>query len=117
MFQALKNETFENFATLIQKVLPRISYCCSSEFLQLMQLPAVKIVSPTFLRFKKEFYYPCSADYTQPCDVQGRAKQLYNAGYKSLEDVVNATPKALVSAVDHLSFRVAYEIIAAAKVG
>lgn len=86
--EASKMEKFENFPALIQKIIPRISYCCTSELLQLMQLPAVKI---------------------------GRAKQLYKVGYRTLQDLVNADPVDLVAAVDHLPRRVAYEIIAAAK--
>lgn len=47
---------------------------------------------------------------------QGRATQLYKAGYKTLKDIVNADPVKLVSSIDHLPRRVAYEIVAAAKV-
>ncbi len=44
ILQALKIEEFEYFPALLQKIIPRISHCCSPELLQLMQLPAVKIV-------------------------------------------------------------------------
>lgn len=49
-------------------------------------------------------------------NLQGRAKQLYKAGYKTPQDLANADPLGLVSAVDHLPRKVAYEIVAAAKV-
>lgn len=41
---------------------------------------------------------------------------MYKAGYKTLKDIVNADPVRLVSSIDHLPRRVAYEIVAAAKV-
>lgn len=41
---------------------------------------------------------------------------MYKAGYRTLKDIVNADPLKLVSSIDHLPRRVAYEIVAAAKV-
>lgn len=48
--------------------------------------------------------------------VQGRARQLYKAGYKTLQDVANADPKQMVHTIDHMSNKVANQITAAAKV-
>lgn len=42
--------------------------------------------------------------------------QLYTAGFKKVEDVARAKPNDLLNAVDHLSRRVADQLIAAAKV-
>lgn len=47
---------------------------------------------------------------------QGRAKQLYNAGYKSLVHLANADPEVLIKTIDHLSRRQAKQIVSSAKV-
>lgn len=41
---------------------------------------------------------------------------MYKAGYKTLKDIINADPLKLVGSIDHLPRRVAFEIVAAAKV-
>jgi POLQ-like helicase len=48
--------------------------------------------------------------------VEGRARQLYKAGYKTLRDVANADPKQMVHSIDHMPKKTANQIIAAAKV-
>lgn len=47
---------------------------------------------------------------------QSRAKQLYSAGFKSLEDVAKANANELVDKIEHLTNRVARQLISAAKV-
>lgn len=47
---------------------------------------------------------------------QGRAKQLYAAGYKKVDDVARAKSKELVTKIEHMTVRVANQLIAAAKV-
>lgn len=47
---------------------------------------------------------------------QGRAKQLYAAGYKKIEDIARANAKELVSKIEHMSHRLANQLISAAKV-
>jgi len=47
---------------------------------------------------------------------QGRARQLYNAGYKSLTHLANANPEVLIRTIDHLSRRQAKQIVSSAKV-
>lgn len=47
---------------------------------------------------------------------QGRARQLYRAGYKNLQQVAFAESSALVKAVEFLSHKAAKQIIASAKV-
>ncbi|XP_077859533.1 helicase POLQ-like isoform X6 [Macaca mulatta] len=46
---------------------------------------------------------------------EGRARQLYSAGYKSLMHLANANPEVLIKTIDHLSRRQAKQIIASAK--
>lgn len=48
--------------------------------------------------------------------LQGRATQLFKAGYKTLNDVAKANKKELYNAIDHLPLKVAREMIASAKV-
>nr|CAD7202979.1 unnamed protein product [Timema douglasi] len=45
----------------------------------------------------------------------GRAQQLYNADFKTLKDIANTDVNTLVSCVDHMSRKVAGQIIAAAR--
>lgn len=81
-------EEFWCFKVLLEEMSQRLSHCCSVELLPLMELPAVKI---------------------------GRARQLYNAGYRSLRDVAGAEATRLIREVDHMPRKVAYQIVAAAK--
>lgn len=48
--------------------------------------------------------------------LQSRAKQLYTAGYRQVEDVARAKARDLVAKVEYLSMRVANQLISAAKV-
>lgn len=48
--------------------------------------------------------------------LKGRAKQLYNAGYKKIEDIARAKPKELMSNIEHVNFRLAHQLVSAAKV-
>ena len=51
-----------------------------------------------------------------PIQFQGRAKQLVNAGYKTLRHLAHADPAELVANIQHLPKKVAHQIVAAAKV-
>jgi POLQ-like helicase len=66
----------------------RLSHCCVRELLPLMELPAVQ---------------------------QRRAKQLYNAGFKSVRSIAATSAEALVETIEHMPRRVAQQLIAAAK--
>lgn len=57
-----------------------------------------------------------SKKLTQLLNLQARAKQLYNAGYKTLAHLANADPETLVKMIDHLSRRQAKQIVSSAKV-
>lgn len=48
--------------------------------------------------------------------LQGRANQLYHAGFRRLRDIADADIQTLVSSIEHLSRRQAAQIIASAKV-
>ena len=50
------------------------------------------------------------------CVSQYRAKQLYNAGYKTLSHLANADPSALSNAVENLNKKQATMMVASAKV-
>ncbi|XP_008190461.2 helicase POLQ-like isoform X1 [Tribolium castaneum] len=81
-------EEFWTFAHLLNGMSQRLSHCCVKELLPLMQLPAVK---------------------------QSRARQLYNAGYKSIRSIAAANADSLVESIEYLPRRVAKQLIAAAK--
>lgn len=82
-------EEFWTFASLLKGMNQRLSHCCVRELLPLMELPAVK---------------------------QSRARQLFNAGYKSIRSIAAASVESLVENIEHMPRRVAKQMIAAAKV-
>jgi hypothetical protein len=47
---------------------------------------------------------------------QGRAQQLFKAGYKTLLDVASANPKEMASKIEHLPIKVANQLVSSAKV-
>lgn len=49
-------------------------------------------------------------------NFQSRAKQLYNAGYKTLQSIAKANVDDLVESIEFMSKRVANQLIAASKV-
>ncbi|KAK5650132.1 hypothetical protein RI129_001161 [Pyrocoelia pectoralis] len=76
------------FVYLLKGMSQRLSHCCCRDILPLMELPAVK---------------------------QGRAKQLFNAGFTTLQSIAKADPNNLVQSIEFMSYKVANELIAAAK--
>lgn len=100
-------EEFWCFKEILDTFSKRLSYCCSAELLPLMELPAVKIVSSLkHLKYGK---------YLNLFLLQGRAKLMFNAGFKTIEDVAASTPIELVQAVKNVSVRQAEKIIEGAK--
>ncbi|XP_050499285.1 helicase POLQ-like [Diabrotica virgifera virgifera] len=81
-------EEFWAYAFLLKGMSQRLSHCCVKELLPLMDLPAVK---------------------------QSRAKQLYNAGFKTLQSIAKANVNDLVQNIEFMSTRVANQLIAASK--
>ncbi|KRT82826.1 hypothetical protein AMK59_4781 [Oryctes borbonicus] len=81
-------EEFWSFAYLLRGMTDRLQHCCAKELLPLMDLPSVK---------------------------QTRARQLYNAGYKSLVLIARADPNDLMDSIEYLTRQGANQLIAAAK--
>lgn len=79
---------FWAYRDLMPSFVQRLSYCVTAELIPLMELPSVK---------------------------RGRARQLYQAGFRNLTDIARANSKDLVEKIDHLPLRVASQIISAAK--
>uniref|UniRef100_A0A915L739 Uncharacterized protein n=1 Tax=Romanomermis culicivorax TaxID=13658 RepID=A0A915L739_ROMCU len=46
---------------------------------------------------------------------QGRARQLFNAGFRSVKDIASADVDTLIHQIEHFSRRQAHEIISGAK--
>lgn len=81
-------DEFWAFKDLLNVFSKRLSYCCPLELEALMDLPLVKI---------------------------GRARQLYNAGFKTMQCIAKAQPMDLQEKIPYLSKKTARRIIEAAK--
>ncbi|KAJ8393978.1 hypothetical protein AAFF_G00055110 [Aldrovandia affinis] len=81
-------EEFWAYKALLAELTQRLTYCVHHELIPLMEVAGV---------------------------LQVRAKQLYNAGYKTLVHLANADPRVLVQTVQNLSSRQANQIVASAK--
>ncbi|XP_053266979.1 helicase POLQ-like [Pleuronectes platessa] len=76
------------FKALLTELTRRLSYCVRAELIPLMEVVGV---------------------------MESRAKQLYNAGYKTLSRLANADPASLSKTIEHLSNKQANQIVASAK--
>ncbi|XP_036083668.1 helicase POLQ-like isoform X2 [Rousettus aegyptiacus] len=81
-------EEFWVYRALFVELTKKLTYCVKAELIPLMEVTGV---------------------------LEGRAKQLYNAGYKSLAHLANADPEVLIRTIDHLSRRQAKQIVSSAK--
>ncbi|XP_036267878.1 helicase POLQ-like isoform X5 [Pipistrellus kuhlii] len=81
-------EEFWVYKALLVELTKKLTYCVKAELIPLMEVTGV---------------------------LKGRAKQLYNAGYKSLAHLANANPEVLIKTIDHLSRRQAKQIVSSAK--
>ncbi|XP_076835538.1 helicase POLQ-like isoform X2 [Brachyhypopomus gauderio] len=81
-------EEFWAFKALLSELTRRLTYCVQAELIPLMEVAGV---------------------------MEFRAKQLYNAGYKTLAHLANADPNVLFSTVDNLYKKQAHQIVASAK--
>ncbi|XP_012054135.1 PREDICTED: helicase POLQ-like [Atta cephalotes] len=79
---------FWAFTEMLNTFSKKLSYCCPLELEKLMELPSVKI---------------------------GRARQLYKAGYKTLQSIAKADSKEIKKNIPYLSNKIVTQIIAAAK--
>ncbi|XP_065359791.1 helicase POLQ-like [Calliphora vicina] len=77
------------FKPLFERIGKKMDRCGTLELEPLLELPAVKI---------------------------NRAKQLYAAGFKTVEDIAKTRPIDLVKSVEHMPMKIAKEIISAAKI-
>uniref|UniRef100_A0A8C2HX65 Helicase POLQ-like n=1 Tax=Cyprinus carpio TaxID=7962 RepID=A0A8C2HX65_CYPCA len=81
-------EEFWAYKALLSELTRRLTYCVQAELIPLMEVAGV---------------------------MEHRAKQLYNAGYKTLAHLANADPQILVQTIENLFKRQANQIIASAK--
>ncbi|XP_029090841.1 helicase POLQ-like isoform X1 [Monodon monoceros] len=81
-------EEFWVYRALLVELTKKLTYCVKAELIPLMEVTGV---------------------------LEGRARQLYNAGYKSLMHLANANPEVLIKTIDHLSRRQAKQIVSSAK--
>ncbi|XP_049909775.1 helicase POLQ-like isoform X1 [Epinephelus moara] len=81
-------EEFWPFRALLTELTRRLSYCVTAELIPLMEVAGV---------------------------MESRAKQLYNAGYKTLTHLANADPTVLSSTLENLYKKQANQIVASAK--
>ncbi|KAM4635116.1 helicase POLQ-like isoform 2-T2 [Polymixia lowei] len=81
-------EEFWPFKALLEELTRRLSYCVQAELIPLMEVAGV---------------------------MESRAKQLYNAGYKTLAHLANADPNVLAMTVDNLYKKQANQMVASAK--
>lgn len=76
------------FKALLTELTRRLSYCVKAELIPLMEVAGV---------------------------MESRAKQLYNAGYKTLTHLANADPAVLCNTMENLYRKQANQMVASAK--
>ncbi|NWR32429.1 HELQ Helicase, partial [Tachuris rubrigastra] len=81
-------EEFWVYKALLTELTKQLTYCVRTELIPLMEVAGV---------------------------LEARAKQLYNAGYKTLAHLANANPETLIKMIEHLSRRQAKQIVSSAK--
>nr|XP_013810610.1 PREDICTED: helicase POLQ-like isoform X3 [Apteryx mantelli mantelli] len=81
-------EEFWVYKALLTELTKQLTYCVKAELIPLMEVAGV---------------------------LEARAKQLYNAGYKTLAHLANANPETLVKMIEHLSRCQAKQIVSSAK--
>ncbi|XP_063105412.1 helicase POLQ-like isoform X2 [Cavia porcellus] len=81
-------EEFWVYRALLVELTKKLTYCVKAELIPLMEVTGV---------------------------LEGRAKQLYSAGYRSLTHLANADPEVLIRTIDHCSRRQAKQIVSSAK--
>ncbi|XP_072228155.1 helicase POLQ-like [Leuresthes tenuis] len=81
-------EEFWPFKALLTELMRRLSYCVKAELIPLMEVAGV---------------------------MESRAKQLYNAGYKTPSHLANADPAVLCKTIENLYRKQAHLMVASAK--
>ncbi|CAG5075502.1 Similar to HELQ: Helicase POLQ-like (Homo sapiens) [Cotesia congregata] len=103
----------------IQNLLSTTTSFAHSMIKFCQELPEFWAFTDLFTSFHKKLIYNCSAELEPlmelPAVKIARAKQMYNAGYKTLQLIASADPKELKSKINHLSRKTVDQIIVAAK--
>lgn len=90
---------------------------CVLHFCQ--ELEELWMFQSLFTPFIQQLSYNVVADLVPLLEIPGvkkaRASQLFNAGYKTLASIASADIGALVRSIDHLSKKVARQMVASAK--
>ncbi|XP_051822196.1 helicase POLQ-like [Antechinus flavipes] len=81
-------EEFWVYRALLTELTKKLSYCVKADLVPLMEITGV---------------------------LESRAKQLYDAGYKTVAHLANADPEVLIRTINHLSRRQAKQIVSSAK--
>ncbi|XP_068949250.1 helicase POLQ-like isoform X3 [Petaurus breviceps papuanus] len=81
-------EEFWVYRALLTELTKKLSYCVKADLVPLMEVTGV---------------------------LESRAKQLYDAGYKTVTYLANADPEVLIRTINHLSRRQAKQIVSSAK--
>ncbi|XP_030046424.1 helicase POLQ-like [Microcaecilia unicolor] len=81
-------DEFWAYRPLLIEVTKRLTYCVKTELIPLMEVGGV---------------------------LEARAKQLYNAGYKTIAHLANADLEVLIKTIEHMSRRQAQQIVTSAK--
>ncbi|XP_074130033.1 helicase POLQ-like isoform X1 [Sminthopsis crassicaudata] len=81
-------EEFWVYRALLTELTKKLSYCVKADLVPLMEITGV---------------------------LESRAKQLYDAGYKTVPHLANADPEVLIRTINHLSRRQARQIVSSAK--
>lgn len=121
-------EEFWPFKALLTELMRRLSYCVKAELIPLMEVAGVMEVSVEnsdligldCLYFIADIHYefhPCYLNEHIVFFLQSRAKQLFNAGYKTLSHLANADPTVLSKTIENLYKKQAYQMVASARVG
>lgn len=117
-------EEFWAYKSLLSELTRRLTYCVQAELIPLMEVAGVMEVCVLAAQFLQNSYDQNICLKAQcfcfillhSLLIQHRAKQLYNAGYKTLAHLANADPQILVRTIENLFKRQANQIIASAKV-
>lgn len=129
-------EEFWPFRALLTELTRRLSYCVTAELIPLMEVAGVMEVSVEVQRWElismilslhPDYSSIIRFDWTGLISLnfiehiifflQSRAKQLYNAGYKTLSHLANADPAVLSKTIENLYKKQANQIVASARVG
>ncbi|XP_060103090.1 helicase POLQ-like isoform X2 [Heteronotia binoei] len=112
-------EKFNTSRGFVQTLLNSAAAFSSSILHFCEELDEFWVYKALFMELSKKLTYCVKAELIPLMEVAGvleaRAKQLYNAGYKTLAHLANANPEVLVKTIEHMSRRQARQIVSSAK--